>query len=64
MCRVPRPQRYGQRHANLWVTERVSQEPIEILKEHDYELQHRGLESALKLAEKQRDGIFSARPRR
>ena len=42
----------------LWVTEQVSQEPIEILKEHDYELQYKGLESTLKLADKQRDGIF------
>ncbi|MEW1920722.1 type IV secretory system conjugative DNA transfer family protein [Pseudarthrobacter oxydans] len=42
----------------LWVTEQVSQEPIEILREHDYELQYKGLESTLKLADKQRDGIF------
>ncbi|MET3952719.1 TraM recognition domain-containing protein [Arthrobacter sp. UYEF36] len=42
----------------LWVTKQVSQEPIEILKEHDYELQYKGLESTLKLADKQRDGIF------
>jgi hypothetical protein len=42
----------------LWVTEQVSQEPIEILKGHDYELQYKGLESTLKLADKQRDGIF------
>lgn len=42
----------------LWVTEQVSQEPIEILKEHAYELQYKGLESTLKLADKQRDGIF------
>jgi type IV secretory pathway TraG/TraD family ATPase VirD4 len=42
----------------LWVTEQVSQEPIEILKEHNYELQYKGLESTLKLADKQRDGIF------
>jgi hypothetical protein len=40
------------------VTEQVSQEPIEILKEHDYELQYKGLESTLKLADKQCDGIF------
>jgi hypothetical protein len=25
----------------LWVTEQVSQEPIEILKEHHYELQYK-----------------------
>jgi type IV secretory pathway TraG/TraD family ATPase VirD4 len=42
----------------LWVTEQVSRSPIEILKEHGYELQYRGLESTLKLADKQRDGIF------
>nr|WP_240974884.1 TraM recognition domain-containing protein [Arthrobacter sp. SF27] len=42
----------------LWVTEQVSREPIEILKDHGYELQYRGLESTLKLADKQRDGIF------
>ena len=42
----------------LWVTEQVNREPIEILKEHDYELQYKGLESTLKLADKQRDGIF------
>jgi type IV secretory pathway TraG/TraD family ATPase VirD4 len=42
----------------LWVTEQVSQEPIEILREHDYELQYKGLESTLELADKQRDGIF------
>lgn len=42
----------------IWVTEQVSQEPIEILREHDYELQYKGLESTLKLADKQRDGIF------
>ncbi|GAA2130966.1 hypothetical protein GCM10009825_12300 [Arthrobacter humicola] len=35
-----------------------SQEPIEILKEQDYELQYKGLESTLKLADKQRGGIF------
>jgi hypothetical protein len=40
------------------VTEQVSQEPIEILKEHDYEPQYQGLESTLKLADNQRDGIF------
>lgn len=42
----------------LWVTEQVSRSPIEILKEQGYELQYRGLESTLKLADKQRDGIF------
>jgi type IV secretory pathway TraG/TraD family ATPase VirD4 len=42
----------------LWVTEQVNREPINILKEHDYELQYKGLESTLKLADKQRDGIF------
>ena len=42
----------------LWVTEQVSREPLEILKDHDYELQYKGLESTLKLADKQRDGIF------
>lgn len=42
----------------LWVTEQVNQEPIEILKQHDYELQYKGLESTLGLADKQRDGIF------
>lgn len=42
----------------LWVTEQVSRSPIEILKEHGYELQYKGLESTLKLADKQRDGIF------
>ncbi|MBT2594046.1 type IV secretory system conjugative DNA transfer family protein [Arthrobacter sp. ISL-72] len=42
----------------LWVTEQVSRTPIEILKEHGYELQYKGLESTLKLADKQRDGIF------
>src|SRR5574341_903235 len=42
----------------VWVTEQVSQKPIEILKEHDYELQYEGLGSRLKLAYKQRDGIF------
>ncbi|MET3810918.1 TraM recognition domain-containing protein [Arthrobacter sp. UYEF3] len=42
----------------LWVTEQVSRAPIEILKEHGYELQYKGLESTLKLADKQRDGIF------
>ncbi|MDR7083249.1 hypothetical protein J2X01_002543 [Arthrobacter ginsengisoli] len=47
----------------LWVTEQVSRAPIEILKEHGYELQYKGLESTLKLADKQRDGIFDT-PRR
>ncbi|MBO1269495.1 type IV secretory system conjugative DNA transfer family protein [Arthrobacter cavernae] len=42
----------------LWVTEQVSRSPIEILKDHGYELQYKGLESTLKLADKQRDGIF------
>ncbi|GLB69108.1 type IV secretory system conjugative DNA transfer family protein [Arthrobacter mangrovi] len=42
----------------LWVTEQVSRQPIEILKTHGYELQYKGLESTLKLADKQRDGIF------
>jgi type IV secretory pathway TraG/TraD family ATPase VirD4 len=42
----------------LWVTEQVSREPIEILKNHGYELQYKGLESTLELADKQRDGIF------
>lgn len=42
----------------LWVTEQVSREPLEILKERGYELQYKGLESTLKLADKQRDGIF------
>ncbi len=42
----------------LWVTEQVSRTPIEILKEYGYELQYKGLESTLKLADKQRDGIF------
>lgn len=42
----------------LWVAEQVSREPIEILKRHDYELQYKGLESTLELADKQRDGIF------
>lgn len=42
----------------LWVTEQVSRAPIEILKDHGYELQYKGLESTLKLADKQRDGIF------
>lgn len=42
----------------LWVTEQVGRSPIEILKEHAYELQYKGLESTLKLADKQRDGIF------
>jgi type IV secretory pathway TraG/TraD family ATPase VirD4 len=42
----------------LWVTEQDSRAPIEILKEHGYELQYKGLESTLKLADKQRDGIF------
>jgi type IV secretory pathway TraG/TraD family ATPase VirD4 len=42
----------------LWVTEQVSRNPIDILKEHGYELQYKGLESTLKLADKQRDGIF------
>lgn len=42
----------------LWVTEQVNRNPMEILKEHGYELQYKGLESTLKLADKQRDGIF------
>lgn len=42
----------------LWVTEQVNREPIQILKDHDYELQYKGLESTLALADKQRDGIF------
>jgi hypothetical protein len=42
----------------LWVTEQVNREPINILKEHDYELPYKGLESTLELADKQRDGIF------
>ncbi|WIV33618.1 hypothetical protein QN084_23755 (plasmid) [Paenarthrobacter sp. R1] len=42
----------------LWVTEQVNREPINILKAHDYELQYKGLESTLELADKQRDGIF------
>ncbi|WP_237740837.1 type IV secretory system conjugative DNA transfer family protein [Crystallibacter crystallopoietes] len=42
----------------LWVTEQVNREPINILKTHDYELQYKGLESTLELADKQRDGIF------
>ena len=42
----------------LWGTEQVSRAPVEILTEHCYELQHEGLESTLKLADKQRDGIF------
>lgn len=42
----------------LWVTEQVSRQPIDILKQHGYELQYKGLESTLKLADKQRDGIF------
>ncbi|MFF1831103.1 type IV secretory system conjugative DNA transfer family protein [Paenarthrobacter sp. NPDC058040] len=42
----------------LWVTEQVNREPINILKQHGYELQYKGLESTLELADKQRDGIF------
>lgn len=42
----------------IWVTEQVNREPINILKQHDYELQYKGLESTLELADKQRDGIF------
>jgi hypothetical protein len=42
----------------LWVTEQVSRNPIETLREHGYELQSKGLEWKLKLTHKQRDGIF------
>nr|WP_231941612.1 hypothetical protein [Arthrobacter sp. U41] len=45
------------------MTEQVSQEPIEILKEHDYELQYKGLESTLKLADNSATGS-SAPPRK
>jgi type IV secretory pathway TraG/TraD family ATPase VirD4 len=46
-------------HAGLLVGDGTGQPgTIEILREHDYELQYKGLESTLELADKQPDGIF------
>ncbi|MBP2266387.1 hypothetical protein J3A64_001851 [Pseudarthrobacter sp. PvP004] len=44
----------------IWVIEHVSQEPFEILRKHDYELQDKGLESPLKLADKAARPVSSA----
>ena len=42
----------------VWVTKQTSQQPVQILEEHDYKLQAIGLQSTIDLTDKQRDGIF------
>lgn len=42
----------------VWVTKQTSQQPVQILEDHDYTLQAIGLQSTIDLTDKQRDGIF------
>nr|WP_255257220.1 TraM recognition domain-containing protein [Arthrobacter sp.] len=44
--------------AYLWITSQSCKKAIDLLNEHDYELQAAGLQSTVNLADKQKDGIF------
>ena len=44
--------------AYLWITSQSCKKAIDLLNEHDYELQAAGLQSTMNLADKQKDGIF------
>lgn len=44
--------------AYLWITSQNCRRAIDLLEDHDYQLQAAGLDSTMNLADKQKDGIF------